>query len=155
MHTREYQKEYRKNHLELSRARDRAYYQKNIEAQRKRKREYWQTHPELSKTSHQKYYQENKEMLKQQNKEYKAEHREHYTKLGKLSRERKFEALAGRPRPVVCEVCGDPNRIVYDHDHKTGKFRGWICHNCNLVLGHARDDIKVMYKLIAYLKKNI
>lgn len=64
------------------------------------------------------------------------------------------EKVAGRPRPKLCEVCNGEGRICFDHDHKTGKFRGWICNHCNTTLGFARDRIEVLQKLIEYLKKS-
>ena len=40
------------------------------------------------------------------------------------------EVLVGRPRPDLCEVCKSPSRsVVFDHDHTTGKFRGWLCNH--------------------------
>lgn len=64
------------------------------------------------------------------------------------------EEIAGRLRPKTCEVCYLPGRIIFDHDHSTGKFRGWICSQCNLALGHVKDNIPVLLLLAKYLKKN-
>ena len=41
-----------------------------------------------------------------------------------------------------------------DHDHKTGDIRGILCRTCNLALGHAKDDVDVLYGLILYLKEH-
>lgn len=54
--------------------------------------------------------------------------------------------------PVACELCGGKTRIAYDHDHKTGKHRGWLCMKCNTALGLVNDDIKLLQKMIDYLK---
>lgn len=59
---------------------------------------------------------------------------------------------AGRPKPSMCEVCNRGGRIVFDHCHNTKQFRGWICHNCNVVLGLVDDDITTLEKLVVYLR---
>lgn len=41
-----------------------------------------------------------------------------------------------------------------DHDHKTNRFRGWLCHKCNLGLGNFDDDLERLKKSIEYLKKD-
>lgn len=48
------------------------------------------------------------------------------------------EKKIGRPRPKYCELHEamilDPKTIGLphaDHNHENGKYRGWICHNCN------------------------
>ncbi len=64
------------------------------------------------------------------------------------------EEVAGRKKPEQCEICGAFGKIEYDHCHETGKFRGWICHRCNLILGLVRDDGELLFKLSNYLKKN-
>ena len=69
-----------------------------------------------------------------------------------------LEAKAGRKKPKICEVCfsfkGRGKDIHFDHDHKTGKFRGWICVNCNHVLGAVCDDVKILKALIDYLNSH-
>jgi hypothetical protein len=41
---------------------------------------------------------------------------------------------------------------VLDHDHLTGRFRGWLCHNCNRMLGALKDDFDTMDRIREYLK---
>lgn len=65
-----------------------------------------------------------------------------------------LEERAGRPRPKICEVCEKERKIFFDHDHSTGNFRGWICLNCNNVLGFAGDDSEILKKLIVYLEQS-
>lgn len=55
--------------------------------------------------------------------------------------------------PTNCEVCGGSTRIAYDHDHTTGKHRGWLCMKCNTALGLVNDDIEILHKLIMYLQQ--
>lgn len=52
-----------------------------------------------------------------------------------------------------CELCGGTTRVAYDHCHKSGKFRGWLCMKCNTALGLVNDDIALLEKMIAYLRK--
>ncbi len=58
-----------------------------------------------------------------------------------------------------CAVCGKKfdlehkyaRSIHIDHSHKTGKFRGLLCSDCNLGLGRFKDDPKLLATAIAYL----
>ena len=58
--------------------------------------------------------------------------------------------------PENCEICGDgptveDTRLAIDHDHKTGLFRGFLCNRCNWALGLARDDPKILRRMVRYL----
>lgn len=66
-----------------------------------------------------------------------------------------LEKEVGRKKPVDCEVCSRKGRIVFDHCHKTGKFRGWLCSNCNLALGNVEDNIEILKFLIKYLENSV
>lgn len=39
-----------------------------------------------------------------------------------------------------------------DHDHKTGKVRGLLCHECNSVLGYTKDSAPTLRRLADYLE---
>jgi len=65
-----------------------------------------------------------------------------------------------RPRPTQCEACGlvpsdihGKDQLRYDHNHATGKFRGWLCNNCNTALGMAGDNPEILGALATYLRR--
>jgi Recombination endonuclease VII len=63
-----------------------------------------------------------------------------------------------RKEPLNCEACGVPFASMKkgsqcDHDHATNLFRGWLCVNCNVALGYAKDSRVILQKLINYLDK--
>jgi len=51
----------------------------------------------------------------------------------------------------ICKICGEEADLVVDHNHETGEVRGVICGPCNLMLGHARDNISILSNGIKYL----
>lgn len=61
-----------------------------------------------------------------------------------------------------CAICGgegflmDASRhkvkLVVDHDHKSGRIRGLLCHNCNRALGLLHDDSTALQTALEYLK---
>jgi hypothetical protein len=64
-----------------------------------------------------------------------------------------------RPEPKTCECCGGPPNgrgrgLHLDHDHETGKFRGWLCGSCNLGLGQLGDSFDAVLRALTYLAKN-
>lgn len=59
-----------------------------------------------------------------------------------------------RPKPECCEVCGnDHPKIVLDHCHNSGAFRGWLCDPCNVVLGMVKDNPDVLERLAGHLRR--
>lgn len=44
--------------------------------------------------------------------------------------------------------------LFVDHDHKSGKVRGLLCHHCNCGLGHFKDDVELLKNSIEYLNDN-
>jgi hypothetical protein len=80
------------------------------------------------------------------------------SKLG-LSSEDSIQATkALKKNKLRCDCCNSPHPNsshdwAIDHDHKTKKFRGILCHSCNLALGHTNDDVATLKKLIKYLER--
>ena len=62
-----------------------------------------------------------------------------------------------------CALCGSPDpggrkavkTFMIDHCHATGKVRGLLCHSCNLLLGHAKDNVQTLQNAIDYLRKHM
>lgn len=59
-----------------------------------------------------------------------------------------------------CKICGRhqsefKKTLCVDHCHTTGKVRGLLCSNCNIVLGQAKDDIEILKSAIKYLEESI
>ncbi len=72
-------------------------------------------------------------------------------------------ATAWRPveaewkKPDKCECCGRPevyNRYSFhrDHDHGTGRFRGWLCSQCNTGIGMLGDNVLGVQRAAEYLQ---
>jgi hypothetical protein len=83
---------------------------------------------------------------------YRERHPDRARQTSRESKERCKVRLAGSARPSHCEVCGAP-RAVWDHDHQTGLFRGWLCARCNQTLGKVEDNPDLLLKLADYLRK--
>jgi len=87
----------------------------------------------------------------------------------KLSKERKHlrDTTAPPPKNHKCPICsrseeeckGRGNKKngswVLDHDHENGKFRGYLCHDCNRGLGNFGDSIETLKLAIKYLSKKV
>lgn len=57
----------------------------------------------------------------------------------------------------VCPICkkksiGGISKHVLDHNHSTGKVRGYLCESCNTGIGRFDDDVKIIENAIEWLK---
>lgn len=52
-----------------------------------------------------------------------------------------------------CKICNVRVKLYIDHDHRTDVIRGLLCNNCNLGLGHFKEQLNILKKAMAYLEK--
>ena len=53
-----------------------------------------------------------------------------------------------------CEICGATQaRLVVDHSHQNGEFRGILCDGCNTGIGCFKENIKSLLNAIQYIKE--
>lgn len=54
-----------------------------------------------------------------------------------------------------CKVCGKEFSELHppciDHDHAARKVRALLCLNCNALIGHAHEDIRILAQAMSYL----
>ena len=180
--TNAYNQTYRLKNIEAKRAYERAYYAKNKDKLLERKKNQRPTDPEIiaaraaymkeyaarnreAVLEHKRRYRENNRVklraasyryLRDETGEITPRHKERHRQNVK-KRSMDLETMAGRSRPEICEACGGPpdkgKSLHFDHCHALGHFRGWICRECNLILGYAKDEPARLLKLIAYIKR--
>lgn len=59
--------------------------------------------------------------------------------------------------PFECPICskrtiaGITSKVVLEHDHRSGKVRGWVCDSCNTGIGRFKDDKKLLKRAIKFI----
>jgi ribosomal protein L34E len=61
-------------------------------------------------------------------------------------------AICGKPE-VIKTQRGNVRMLSVDHDHTTREVRGLLCMKCNSLIGHAKEEVSILERAIAYLKK--
>jgi hypothetical protein len=61
--------------------------------------------------------------------------------------------------PFTCPICNKTtivgiSKIVLDHNHTTGKVRGYLCESCNTGIGRFDDDTILVRRALDWLLKN-
>lgn len=115
-------------------------------------REWRKLNPEESKAQTRKWQQANRAKSRADSMSWAATHPGYAAAYCR----KKKEKLAGRPRPAICDVCKcKPLKCLhFDHCHRNGHFRGWLCKGCNHALGNVKDSITTLRKLINYLEQD-
>jgi hypothetical protein len=147
-------------------------YLKNKEQHNTQERSYYEKNKEKVKARVRKYYSENKEEIKNKQNEKRRKDHPPKEKIIQSEKEVRRNQILKRNFGITlsdynqmrfeqdncCFICGRHedefplHQLFVDHDHITGKIRKLLCNNCNSILGHARDDVNVLYKAVAYLK---
>lgn len=130
---------------------------------RKSQKEWIKKNPEKWHASQKRYREAHKEREHRRHKVYYNTHKEQIRKKMIVWWLRKrfgltpetFEALWEKQKGL-CAICDVAlNRTQYghtiDHDHKTGKIRGLLCHPCNRLLGRLHDDTTFIKRIEQYL----
>jgi hypothetical protein len=156
-----YQREWRKKNLLKLREYKRNYARKHKDKYNASKRAYRAANREKLDAAKRKWEAENPEMvsmqrvrrrIKKMNAKIDQDLRYHYD----ITLERYNELLA--KQEGVCAICkklevnSRIKRLVVDHDHKTGKIRGLLCHRCNCGIGYMKDDLQLLQMAIEYLR---
>ncbi len=77
---------------------------------------------------------------------YSAEHRYEWRDI-----QRSKLGTTPKPENSRCPICQQVKDLQWDHDPKTGLFRGWICSLCNSGLGHFGDGPTILSRALDYL----
>lgn len=129
-------------------------YARNIETRRLVARERYAADPEKYRSAAKLSRRRNPEKSRIANKKWNAANREK-----RRASSRRFYGLpvATRPEPERCECCGrrpGARGMHLDHDHKTGAFRGWLCHHCNVGIGLLGDDEAGLRMAMEYIGRS-
>lgn len=156
------------------------YRRENKDKIHKKNVEYWINHKEEIKGRHRKWRKTHAENIKISSKKYRLENPEKIYKcqkewIKKNPERRKLivkNSLARHPETrrnriygvdIVkvkkiqdnkCAICSKECLLMADHCHKTNKFRGLLCNDCNLGLGRFFDSVDILEKAKNYLLKN-
>lgn len=76
----------------------------------------------------------------------------HNNRTSKRTRKVRHNGDDRPPFRGLCPICKKERLLIYDHCHKTGAFRGWICQGCNTGLGNLGDNLEGLMKAVEYLR---
>jgi len=97
---------------------------------------------------------------------YRADPAAHYARVRKAQLLRDYGLTIEEHERLVseqenkCKLCGSGaeeqryKKLHIDHDHSTKKVRGLLCHNCNRMLGYAKDNPELLERAAAYIREH-
>lgn len=58
-------------------------------------------------------------------------------------------------RDNLCDICSSFSKPLHvDHNHTTGKVRGYLCGSCNRAIGLLKDNSGICREAAGYLEKH-
>jgi len=118
-------------------------------------RAYHARHREALLVRSRKYHAENAKSIRQR--KFDNYPVEYFRKLARRHGVTVDELLEMRERQnnacALCDRSGAQARLVLDHDHDTGRVRGWLCVACNTGLGRLGDNSAGLMKALLYVSR--
>ena len=116
---------------------------------KERGKKYYKTNKEQRSKYGKSHYIKHKKDIIARNKKYRKNNPD---KIREQKRKAKGFPAPTRPMPEFCETDCGRKATCLDHDHITGKFRGWLCHPCNMAIGQLGDTAERINQVLLYLK---
>jgi hypothetical protein len=63
-------------------------------------------------------------------------------------------AICNSAEPMKHKKTGQAFELSVDHDHRTGKVRGLLCHACNTGMGKFEDSVELLLSAVTYLESH-
>jgi hypothetical protein len=92
------------------------------------------------------YQKENKRGMKSGSLKLMLEDQDNKCAICNLPETRIFTNRVTKEMRIAC--------LCIDHDHQTGNVRQLLCHDCNTMIGKAKENIQTLQSAIDYLKKH-
>ena len=98
-----------------------------------------------------------KKELKRKKKLHKTVMSKHFDTLNSEER-RSVRTQLTIKQDGCCAICGEGEKEVgrtlcIDHCHIKGHIRGLLCHNCNFLIGFAKDNPNMLNAAVRYLNE--
>jgi hypothetical protein len=148
--------------IECSKSYSLSYYEENKEKSNKQSREYYNNNKEELSEKSKEYRKKNRDIILKRTKEYDASHTD--SKRDKYLRRTYGITLDDYNQMYAdqdgkCAICGKPQSelkssiLGVDHNHENGQVRALLCSSCNSVLGHSKENVSILNRVIEYIKK--
>lgn len=125
---------------------------------------------EKKKAYSKRYYEKHKAEVRARNKAWALAHPERLKAYSKkheaVKRNTKLQIKYGLSEAAyllkfaeqkgLCAICEQPDErraLSIDHNHKNLQVRGLLCTRCNLLIGIAQENLKLLAASIEYLRK--
>jgi hypothetical protein len=150
---------------------EREYRRRSSQKQKERNRAWRLANPDKIKKYDCKSYRKHRLTRPEADKKYRAENPEKVKAYNARTETKAIQAAAARrykakqngwaectdyplpPSDSKCAICHREDALCLDHDHETGKFRGYLCQNCNMALGKLGDTVEAIRRVLAYLER--